>query len=308
MGTPRFAVASLERLYADGHDIAAVFTKSDKPRNRGMKLGASPVKETAMAYGSQVFQPESLTDGAAFDAIRDLKCDIVAVVAYGKILPRDILDLPPLGCINIHASLLPKYRGAAPIQWAIINGEGETGVTSMLISEELDAGDVFFSKRISIGSSETAGELSTRLSLLGADLLSETIGALSGGKAVRIPQVHNEASYAPSLKKENSLIDWSDTALNIERKVRGLNPKPAARADFGGTICKIFSVEISDAKHVSMKPGEVYSGGQRGLEVACADAIMIIKEMQAPGGKRMPSSEYFRGHAINDKYECRNEK
>ena len=298
MGTPGFAVASLERLYADGHEIVGVFTNPDKPRNRGMRLGFSSVKETAMEHGIQVHQPDSLTGGAATETIRDLKCDIVAVVAYGKLLPRDILDLPPMGCINIHASLLPKYRGAAPIQWAIINGETETGVTSMLISEKLDAGDVFLSKKTPIGAGETAGELSNRLSLMGAELLNETIAAISSGKALRTPQDHGAASYAPALKKEDSFIDWSDTALNIERKVRGLNPKPGARAEFGGADYKIFSVEIGDPKPASMEPGEVYHGVQRGLGVACADAIVTITELQAPGGKRMAASEFLKGNRI----------
>ena len=298
MGTPEFAAASLERLYAQGHDIAGVFTKPDKPRNRGMKVSYSPVKEVALAHGTDVHQPASFADGAAAQTIRMLNCDIVAVVAYGRILPRDVLELPALGCVNIHASLLPKYRGAAPVQWAILNGEKETGVTSMRMSEELDAGDIFFVKKTPIGNDETAGELLNRLGPLGAELLCETIEALSCGRAVPVPQIHSEATYAPPLEKDISLIDWSDTALNIKRKVCGLNPWPIAKAELGGTKYKIYSVDIGEREAADMKPGEVRSSRARGLEVACSDAVITIKELQAPGGKRMPAVEFLKGNRL----------
>ena len=299
MGTPVFAAAPLERLYNDGHDIAGVFTQPDKSRNRGMRVSYSPVKEIAMAHGTAVFQPEKLSDGTAADIISGLNCDMIVVVAYGKLLPRDILDLPPLGCINIHASLLPKYRGAAPIQWAILNGEKETGLTSIYLSEELDAGDMILSKRTLVGDDETARELFERLSLSGAELLSETIGAILSGKAARIPQIQSEATYAPPLRKEMSPIDWKDKALQIKRKVRGLDPWPVATAEFGGTIYKVFSVDISDRRQEGKNPGDVISAGRQGIEVACADAAIIIKELQAPGGRRMQASEYLKGHKID---------
>ena len=298
MGTPVFAAASLERLYRDGHDIAGVFTQPDKPRNRGMKVSYSPIKEIALSRGTEVYQPVSLADGNTVKIIRELNCEIIVVVAYGRMLPRDVLDLPPMGCINIHASLLPKYRGAAPIQWAILNGERETGVTSMYIAEKLDTGDLIYSKKVLIGENETAGELSDRLSISGAELLSETIEAISLGKAVRTPQTHSEATYAPPLKKDMSPIDWTDTALNIKCKVRGLNPWPVATAEFGRLVFKVFSADISDRKSPGKKPGEIISAGQQGLEVACSDAAILIKELQAPGGRRMAAADYLRGNSI----------
>ena len=298
MGTPGFAVASLERLYTDGHDISAVFTKPDKPQNRGMKVVFSPVKEFSLAHGLQVYQPESPANGSAFEIIRELECDIIAVVAYGRILPREMLDLPPMGCVNIHASLLPKYRGAAPAQWAILNGEVEAGVTSMRISEEIDAGDIYSSLKTSIGSDETAGDLLDRLSSMGAELLSQTIDDISRGTAVSRPQLHSEATYAPPLNKEMSLIDWSDTAINIKRKVRGLNPWPVATAELNRVFFKVFSVDISEGKPGDYKPGEVISYGRSGIEVACSDAAIIINELQAAGGKRMPAAEYLKGHSL----------
>ena len=299
MGTPVFAAASLERLYRDGHDIVGVFTQPDRPRNRGMKISYSPIKEIALAHGTEVYQPASLADGNAVKAIRELNCDIIIAVAFGRILPREVIDLPPLGCVNIHASLLPKYRGAAPIHWAILNGDKETGVTSMYISEKLDTGDIIFRKKITIDENETAGELSDRLSLAGAELLSETVSAILLGNAVRVPQVHSEATYAPPLKKDMSPIDWTDTALNIKCKVRGLNPWPVATAEFGGTIYKVFSVDISDRMQEGKNPGEVISAGRQGIEVACTDAVILIKELQAPGGRRMKAAEYLRGNSIN---------
>jgi len=263
-----------------------------------MKVSYSPIKEIALSRGTEVYQPVSLADGNTVKIIRELNCEIIVVVAYGRMLPRDVLDLPPMGCINIHASLLPKYRGAAPIQWAILNGERETGVTSMYIAEKLDTGDLIYSKKVLIGENETAGELSDRLSISGAELLSETIEAISLGKAVRTPQTHSEATYAPPLKKDMSPIDWTDTALNIKCKVRGLNPWPVATAEFGRLVFKVFSADISDRKSPGKKPGEIISAGQQGLEVACSDAAILIKELQAPGGRRMAAADYLRGNSI----------
>ena len=297
MGTPGFASVSLERLYKDGHDVVGVFTQPDKPRNRGMKVSFSPVKEVALAHGSKVYQPISIRDGMAANIIRELNCEIIFVVAYGKLLPVEILNLPLYGCINIHASLLPKYRGAAPIQWAILKGETETGVTSIYMAEELDAGDVIFSKRLSIGDDETAGELHERLSIAGAELLCETLDAVSKGKAIRVPQNHSEASFAPPLSKDISPIDWTDTALNIKCKIRGLNPWPVATAQLGGEIFKVFSADISNSSATNKKPGEIVTTGHHGIEIACADATVIIKELQASGGKRMKAGEYLKGHS-----------
>ena len=297
MGTPDFGRRSLERLYDDGYDIAGVFTQPDKPSHRGMRVAFSPVKELAAERGTPVFQPATLKDGAALNILNELKCDLIVVVAYGKLLPREVLELPPLGCINIHGSLLPEYRGAAPIQWAVINGEKETGVTSMYMAELLDAGDILYSQKTRIKENETAGELYNRLSILGAEVLSETLGAVSRGEAISIPQNHSDATYAPPLKKDMSPIDWTDTAVRIKNKVRGFNPWPIATAEFNAVTYKVFSVEIGD-RISAYKSGEIVSADAKGLEVACADGTIIVKEMQAPGGKRMLASEYLRGHRI----------
>ena len=297
MGTPSFAVKPLRRLYNDSHDIAAVFTQPDKPRNRGMKITRSPVKELAISKGTPVYQPASLRDGVADEILRSLSCELLVVVAYGKILPHVMLETPPSGCINIHGSLLPKYRGAAPVQWAILNGETETGVTSMFITEELDAGDMLYAKKTMIGDNESAGELSERLSVLGADLLSETIDAISRGAAARVPQDNSAVTYAPPLSKEISPIDWNNTAFRIKCKVRGLDPWPIATTAIRGTIYKVFSVEIGGGKP-TMPPGEIVSAGKHGIEIACADTTVIIKEIQAPGGRRMTASDYLRGNTL----------
>jgi len=297
MGTPEFAKLPLERLYKDGHNIVGVFTQPDKPKSRGMKTTYSPVKNLAIYNNTPVFQPDSLRGGNCANILRELQCDMVAVVAYGKLLPAEILSIPPLGAVNIHASLLPKYRGAAPIQWAVLNGETMTGVTSMFMSQELDAGDIILTKEINIGEDETSGELFERMGVLGASLLSETVAAIASGSAHPIPQNHKDATYAPMLKKDMSLINWETSAFHIKCKVRGLNPWPYATALLGGTLCKLFSVDIVKSDD-SIKPGEIISADKNGLIIACGDGAVIIKELQAPGGKRMPAVEYIKGNPI----------
>jgi len=297
MGTPEFAAKSLERLYNDGHDIAGVFTQADKPRNRGMKLSFSPVKELALARNTPVFQPDTLKDGVAAKIIRELNCDLLALVAYGKILTKEIIELPPYGSINIHGSILPKYRGAAPIQHAILNGDTETGVTSQYIVEEMDAGDIILTKTTAIGEDETSGELFERLCILGAELLSETVEAIEKGTARRTPQNPDEITYAPKLTRDMSPIDWTKSAFEIKNKVRGLSPWPAATMELDGKTVKVFSVEISGNK-VHETPGTVISAGKEGIEVACADGTIIIHEVQAPGGKKMSAAEYIRGRRL----------
>jgi len=297
MGTPEFARKSLKQLYCDGHDIAGVFTQEDKPGNRGMKVSFSPVKELAVSKGTAVYQPASLKDGKAAQILRSIDFDLIAVVAYGKILPKEILDIPSLGCINIHGSLLPKYRGAAPIQHSILNGEKETGVTSMYISEEMDAGDMLLFKRTSIGEDETSLDLYERLSVLGAGLLGETVEAISLGTVVRIPQNNDEATYAPKLSKDMSPIDWSKSAYEIKCKVRGLFPWPCATMKLGENTVKVHTVEISDSNK-GKTPGCLLSCGERGPEIACKDGSVFIREVQAPGGKRMDTTDYLRGNPI----------
>ena len=295
MGTPEFARPSLERLYQDGYDIVGVFTQPDRPRSRGMRVSYSPVKELALRHGSPVFQPESLRGGDALGVLVGLRCDLIVVVAYGRLLPPEFLGLPPLGCVNIHASLLPKYRGAAPIQWAILNGERETGVCSMFISEELDAGDLIGSISVPVFDDESSGELHNRLSVVGAELLGESVGAIKRGKVVRQPQDHSKATFAPPLNKEMSPIDWTETALKIKCKVRGLCPWPSATSVLFGINFKIFSVDVCVGES-GKAPGEIVRVDSDGIVVACLDGVVIIRELQAPGGKRMSVADYLRGH------------
>lgn len=297
MGTPVFAAVSLGRLYSDGYDISAVFTQPDTPQKRGMKLGASPVKELALAHRTTVYQPQTLKDGAAADILRALDPDIIAVVAYGKLLPREILSIPRYRCINIHGSILPKYRGAAPVQRAVLNGETVTGVTSMYMAPEMDAGDIILTKTTEIGEEETAGELFDRLAELGAGLLSETLQAIQAGTAPRIRQNEADATYAPPLTKDMSPINWTRTVRGILCHIRGLNPWPVATTELGGVTVKVYK-GIGTGRRTGLPPGSVVNADRDGIEIACADGTVVIKELQAPGGRRMPAADYVRGHPI----------
>ena len=294
MGTPEFALKSLERLYTDGHEISGVFTQADKPRNRGMKLSHSPVKEFALEKNLSIFQPEGRLSA---DIFAGLEFDLIAVVAYGKLLPTEVLSLPKLGCVNIHASLLPKYRGAAPIQHAVLSGEKETGVTSMYMAEKMDAGDIIFTEKTPIGEHETSGDLFSRLSVLGAELLSKTVREIEAENAPRIPQNHSEATYAPMLKREMSPIDWTCSSEQISCKVRGLNPWPMATMELGGKTVKVISAKISDAK-TELAPGSLITDNKTSLEVVTGDGTIIITMLQAPGGKAMCAADYLRGNKI----------
>lgn len=294
MGTPDFAVPSLERLFADGHEVVGVFTKADKPVGRGMKLAQSAVK-VALNGRSPLFQPETFKDGEALKLLRELAPEVIVVVAYGKLLPREVLELPPYGCVNIHGSLLPHYRGAAPIQRAVLNGETVTGVTSMYMSEELDAGDTIFTAITAIDENETAGELFDRLAPLGAELLSETLAAIEADIAVGMPQDVEQATYAPPLTRDMAVIDWTKPAREVHNLVRGLNPWPIARATFGGTEFKVFATAVVEASGAA---GTILEAGDGGLTVACGEGAVIIKELQVPGGRRMAAGDYLRGHAV----------
>ncbi len=297
MGTPEFAVESLNRLYSDGYDITGVLTQPDKLKNRGLKLGISAVKELALKHGTPIFQPQTLRDGAAADRLRQMKPDLIAVVAYGKLLPQEILSLPALGCINIHGSILPKYRGSAPIQRAVLNGETITGVTSMYMAPEMDAGDIILTRTTEIGEEETAGELFDRLAVLGADLLSETIRAIADGTAPRIKQNDADATYAPPLNKEMSPIDWTKSVREILCHIRGLNPWPVATTEINGAVFKVYKAAGTE-RLAELPPGNILDAGRDGIEMTCADGTVIIKELQAPGGRRMAAADYLRGHPI----------
>jgi methionyl-tRNA formyltransferase len=297
MGTPEFARKSLERLYKNGCDIVGVFTQADKPRNRGMKLSYSPVKELALEFGTPVYQPDKLS----FGDFNDIQCDLIVVVAYGKILPKSILDIPPLGCVNIHGSLLPKYRGASPVQYAILNGEKETGVTSQYMSEAMDAGDIISTKTTQIGEDETSADLFERLGSLGAELISETVNAIKLGKATRTPQNHEKATFAPRITKELSPIDWLESAYRIKNRVRALVPWPVATMELGGKTLKVHSVDIT-GNQTKSAPGTIISQGNQGLEISTSDGTVLIKTLQAPGGKIMSSPDFLRGNPITFGY------
>ena len=298
MGTPDFAAASLKKLIENGFNVAGVFTQPDRPRNRGMKVSFSPVKEVALSAGLPVFQPETLRDGKAAEQIRALGADLVVVVAYGRILPDDVLAAPPKGCINLHASLLPKYRGAAPIQWAVLNGDKITGVTTMYISRELDSGDIIYKAETEIGEFETSGELFIRLRDIGAELVCKTVADIEKGIAPRTPQDNSKATYAPPLTKSMRPIDWNKSPREIVKWVCGLDPWPVATAELGGRLFRIFGARYTQNR-TDKAPGEIVAADNRGIEVACGGGqTLLITELQAPGGKRMSAADYLRGHPM----------
>lgn len=297
MGTPDIAAVCLEKLINDGFDIVGVYTQPDRPKNRGMKMTFSPVKEIAIANNYPVFQPETFKDETVVSELKQLKPDVIAVVAYGRILPQSVLDIPTNGCINIHASVLPAYRGSAPYQWAVLDGLKETGVTAQYMALKMDAGDVIGVSKTLIGENETAGELLDRLAVLGADLLSKTLKDVQNGVATATPQDENLASFAPMLDKTMSPIDWTKTATQIHNHVRGLNPWPVATTELSGKRFKIYSTVTID-ESTSAAPGTVLGLTKTGLRVACGDGIIEIRVLQAEGGKRMSAPDYFRGHPL----------
>ena len=298
MGTPDFAAASLKKLIDKKYDIAAVFTQPDKPRDRGMKLSYSPVKELALENNIPVYQPTKLRDGTATELIKSLDPDILVVVAYGRILPDDMLEVPKYGAINVHASLLPKYRGAAPIQWAVLNGDKITGVTTMYLASEMDTGDIIYTAETEIGEFETSGELFDRLMIMGAELLDRTLRDIEAGTAPRTPQDHSKASYVKMLDKSLSPIAWAKTPREVIKQIYGLQPWPVATAELDGKIFKIYSAEYTQNK-TDKAPGSVVSAGKKGIEIACLDGeTVLITELQAAGKKRMKASDYLLGHPI----------
>lgn len=298
MGTPDFAAASLKKLIDEKYDIAAVFTQPDKPRDRGMKLSFSPVKELALANDIPVYQPTKLRDGTATELIKSLEPDILVVVAYGRILPDDMLAVPKFGAINVHASLLPKYRGAAPIQWAVLNGDKVTGVSTMYLASEMDTGDIIYTDETEIGEFETSGELFDRLMVMGAELLDRTLRDIEAGTAPRIKQDHSKASYVKMLDKSISPIDWTKSARGVIKWIYGLQPWPTATAEIDGKVFKIYAAEYTSNK-TDKAPGSIVGAGKHGIEIACAEGeTVIITELQAAGKKRMKAADYLLGHPI----------
>lgn len=298
MGTPDFAACSLQRLIDEGYTISGVFCQPDKPKNRGHKLAACAVKETALAAGLTVYQPEKLRDGTALEILKRLAPDIIVVVAYGRILPEDMLTLPKYGCINVHGSLLPAYRGSAPIQRAVLNGDKTTGVSTMYLSVGMDEGDVILTRETEIGETETSGQLFDRLAPMGAELLVETLRAIEAGTAPRIPQNGSRATYAPPLSKEEAPIDWAKEPRMVLKHIYGMQPWPRATAELGGTAFKIFAAERT-GRTSAREPGTVVASGKKGIEVVCGGGeILLITELQAAGGKRMAAGAYLLGHPM----------
>ena len=298
MGTPDFAAASLQKLIDEDFDVVGVFTQPDKPRGRGMELSFSPVKELALRAQLPVYQPEKMRDGTALAILRELKPDILVVVAYGRILPDEMLALPRYGAVNVHGSLLPKYRGAAPIQWAVLNGDTVTGVSTMFLASEMDAGDVIYTKETQIGEFETAGELFDRLMHMGAELLVKTLRAIEDGTAPRTPQDHSQASYVKMLDKSISPIDWNKRPREIVKHIYGLQPWPVATMELEGKTFRVFGAAYTD-HHTGKAPGSVVSAGDAGIEIACADGeTLLVTELQALGKKRMRAGDFLRGHRI----------
>ena len=296
MGTPDIAATCLKKILADGFDVVGVYTQPDRPKGRHMKLVASPVKEVAAAAGIPVFQPEHFREEETVTELRELKPDICAVVAYGRILPQKVLDVPTFGCINIHASLLPKYRGSAPYQWAVLDGLQETGVTAMYLCREMDAGDIIDVSKTPIGENETAGELLDRLAVLGAELLSKTLSRFEKeGKLPAVPQNPDEVCYAPMLDKSMCPIDWNQTAVQVHNHVRGLHPWPVATFVLQGKTFKVHDTRVVSG---SGTPGQILGLTKTGLVVACGEGAVEITSLQADGGKRMAAPDYFRGHPL----------
>lgn len=302
MGTPDFAKDSLEALYNAGHQIIGVVTNPDKPKGRGMKMIASPVKEFAIEHSLEIYQPEKVRNNIEFiEKIKQLNPDIICVVAYGKILPKEILDIPHMGCINVHGSLLPKYRGAAPIQWAVLNGEEKTGVTTMYMDVGMDSGDMILKQEVQIGEDETTGELWERLSKIGANLLVETLNKLEQQTAPRIKQ-EEEYTLAPMLNKQIAQINWKEmNSIKIKNLVRGLNPIMGAYTMYEDKKIKLWRVQIADENiaEKDMLPGTiVISNDKQGLFIKTIDGIIKVVEIQGENGKKMNILDFLRGNKL----------
>lgn len=301
MGTPDFASASLEALIRNDFNVIGVYTQPDKPKGRGLEVSYSPVKKLALENDLPVFQPTTLKDPAVTKQIRELNPDIIVVVAYGKLIPDDILNIPRCGAVNVHGSLLPKYRGAAPIQWSVLNGDETTGVTTMYLCSKMDCGDIIYQEKTTIGEYETSGELFDRLKIMGASLLIKTLNDIECGNAPRIPQNNEDASVVHMLDKSISPIDFTKDSRQIIKKIYGLQPWPVATAEIGGRVLKIFSAQYTD-KTSNLKAGSILNAGSEGIEIVCGDGNVIrITEVQAPGKRRMSCCDYLRGHPLEGK-------
>lgn len=298
MGTPDIATGCLQKLIDEKYEIIGVVTQPDKPQNRGKKLGMPPVKELALKYDIPVYQPLKAREDGFVETLKELNPDIIVVVAFGQILPKSILDIPKLGCINVHVSLLPKYRGAAPINWVIINGEQKTGVTTMYMDEGLDTGDMILTEEFDLNDEITAGELHDKMRDIGADVLIKTLNQIENGTAPRIPQNHEEFTYAPIMNKSLGKIDWSKSAREIHNLIRGVNPWPSAYTNYKDSTMKIWKTEVLN-ENSDKEPGTILEVDKDGMKVSTKDDVILVKEIQMPGKKRVLVSEYIKGNSID---------
>lgn len=298
MGTPDFAVYSLKALITQ-HEVIAVVSQPDKPKGRGKKVVSTPVKEYALEQGIPVYQPEKARDPEFVALLQGLQPDVIAVTAFGQILPEDILNIPKYGCINVHGSLLPKYRGAAPMQWSIIDGEAVTGITTMFMAKGMDTGDMLLKAEVPIHPDDNFASVHDKMAEAGGNLLLETLAALQAGTVTRVPQDHEAATYAPMITKETGHIDWSKSAKEIINLMRGLDPTPGAYAMYEGEPLKLFKGEKANEEYAQGKMGEIVDVIKKGVVVKCGDGAVTITELQARGKKRMSADAYLRGNAMN---------
>ncbi|WP_419742012.1 methionyl-tRNA formyltransferase [Paraclostridium dentum] len=298
MGTPEFAVPCLQKIIDEGHEVVAVVTQPDKPKGRGKKLAMPPVKELALKYDIPVYQPLKAREESFVDTLKEMNPELIVVVAFGQILPKSILDIPKYGCVNVHASLLPRYRGAAPLNWVIINGEEKTGVTTMYMDEGLDTGDMILKSEIPLDDEITAGELHDKMMIDGAKVLKETIDLIEKGEAPREKQSNENTCYSPIMNKSLGNIDWKKSAIDIHNLVRGTNPWPSAYTTYEGQTMKIWKTKVID-KNSDKDPGTIISVDKEGINVSTSEGILQIKEIQMAGKKRMEVPEYIKGNNIN---------
>ena len=298
MGTPDFSVPALKALVEAGHDVAAVVTQPDKPKGRVKEMQMTPVKIQALEYKIPVYQPVKVRDESFVKVLREMEADVFVVIAFGQILPKSVLDLPRLGCVNIHASLLPKYRGAAPIQWCVIDGEKETGITTMMMDVGLDTGDMLETVVIPIDRDETGGSLHDKLSLAGGELILSTLKKMEEGTIVRTPQTEEGTCYAKMLTKSLGDIDWEKSAVSIERLIRGLNPWPSAYTSVNGKNLKLWTASVVHEAGNGV-PGEILEAGKEGLLVKTGDGLLLIQELQLEGKKRMDTAAFLRGYTVD---------
>ena len=299
MGTPDFSVGTLEALIEAGHEVVLAVTQPDKPKGRGKEMQFTPVKECALKYNIPVYQPRRIREAECIEELRKYDADIMVVVAFGQILQKEILEMTPYGCVNVHASLLPKYRGAAPIQWAIIDGEEVTGVTTMQMNEGLDTGDMLLKTEVVIETKETGGSLHDKLAQAGAMLCVDTLKALEAGSVTPIPQGETTTSYAKMLDKQLGNIDWTQSAVSIERLIRGLSPWPSAYTDWNGKVMKIWDAKVEEGS-TKATPGSIVIVEKDAFSVQTGDGILKICELQIPGKKRMDAGAFLRGYQIKE--------